>query len=635
MKYLFLLYFGTLSAWLSAQTPQDSIYRGGGGDGYASLIIDNPSDCFISTSQTYEGDGAAASIFANPNTCPMHNSTSGSDGFAMSGTSPLCPMHTATSGSDGFATAGTPPICPMHTTTSGNDGFAMAGTPPICIMHSTLSGGDGYAREGMLEDYCALIKRQLQTTACNTVDNGTFCNKFTDAQVGEPSGMAWAADGIQNTLWFEFFPPSSGVFSIETINSTFDTELAVYAADLATGCPDCQLASAESGGIGNNAKLTLSCLAPSRKYYLQLDGRNGEVGSTDIRISDICPTPATAGADECGNAPIVPHGAYNFCVSPNSAGITDPSPANMALVAGSSSTVCGQSVDVNLDNSTFFPIMWDQSELHIDVTLNQSMCGQGFSVMVFQPSSGNCPIPDQWGNIDNPLVACFEGNGLGNVGNLTGIVPNTIYYILIDGVNQDIGLIQLYFSSKLLPLTWLQFTGERRDNKHWLFWKTGTEEGVSHFEVERSNNGLQFAKIGNVTAVGNSQTPQSYTFVDEAPMQGFNYYRIQQVAQDLSTQYSNIIVLENNASFENAFSVYPNPALDECFVQCNTSLETTVFIELYDLLGRQLIRRRMDTPQNARQQLLIGHLAAGVYCIKVKNLQDQTLYQTKLVKQTN
>jgi hypothetical protein len=87
-----------------------------------------------------------------------------------------------------------------------------------------------------------------------------------------------------------------------------------------------------------------------------------------------------------------------------------------------------------------------------------------------------------------------------------------------------------------LPLTLVEFTGEAKGGKTLLKWKTADEENTFVFEVERSTDGASFTKTGTVTAMGSGA--HSYSFTDENPMAGNNYYRLKMVDKDGRFTYS-------------------------------------------------------------------------------------------------
>jgi hypothetical protein len=608
-------------------------FVGGDGGGFAVLKVNNPRGCLVFEGGSNSGDGYG---FGTTTTnCVMHSGAGNNDGYGFGTSATSCVMHSGAGNNDGYSVGISPAVCIMRSGAGFEDGYGVGLSPEVCFFIG--GDNDGYtSATGLTDDFCEVTKTRLFSQPCGVRDNGKYCNAFTGEQAaaGEPAGNIWSIDGIQNTLWFEFYPPSSGTFSIETINtdSTFDTQIAVYQVDALTHCPACQISSAESGGIGNNARIVLSCLDPNQLYYLQLDGNLGSTGKTAIRITDICPPPPYSGTDECDNNVVSQHNTYNLCLTPNTTGASDPDAASLTNIGNSSTSICGQNLDLNLENSTFLPVQFNSNALQIDVSLNQSLCNRGFSVMVFQAPSLLCPSSAQWGDAAHPLVGCFEGNGLGNVVQLDSLNPNTVYYILVDGVRGDGGLIQLDISP-ILPLTWLTFEGERIEQKHHLYWETGTEQNTAYFDIERSSDALNFEKIGNTAAAGNSSLPLGYMFIDSNPLIGHNYYRIKQVDNDQHFDYSRIIVLDNFSDGKLDFNIYPNPATEQITLYSQSQLVgNTCYFELYDVLGRLLMQQSIANLRQQSQDISVAHLLAGAYFIHIKNEENQVIYRHKLIK---
>ncbi|HYO22637.1 MAG TPA: hypothetical protein VER36_09535, partial [Flavisolibacter sp.] len=71
-----------------------------------------------------------------------------------------------------------------------------------------------------------------------------------------------------------------------------------------------------------------------------------------------------------------------------------------------------------------------------------------------------------------------------------------------------------------LPLDWLSFTARRKENTVALQWTTAIEVNTSHFDVERSVNGIEFTRMGQTTATGGVQNHYSYNEV--SPAKGVN-----------------------------------------------------------------------------------------------------------------
>ncbi|MEM9887574.1 MAG: lamin tail domain-containing protein [Bacteroidota bacterium] len=118
------------------------------------------------------------------------------------------------------------------------------------------------------------------------------------------------------------------------------------------------------------------------------------------------------------------------------------------------------------------------------------------------------------------------------------------------GQNNDDGL--------LLPVELSSFTGKRTTQSIQLNWTTASESNNSHFEIERSHNSKTFQAIGKVMGAGNSLAQSAYTFADQQPLKGMNYYRLRQVDFDGKYEYSEVVVV--NMEVEKEISIAPTLA---------------------------------------------------------------------------
>jgi len=94
-----------------------------------------------------------------------------------------------------------------------------------------------------------------------------------------------------------------------------------------------------------------------------------------------------------------------------------------------------------------------------------------------------------------------------------------------------------------LPVAFGQFTAVRQGTAAQLKWQTYVESNTKDFIVLRSGNGVNFTDIGTVAASGNSNAVKTYYFTDVTPLEGSNYYRIQERDLDLKSTYSGVKVL--------------------------------------------------------------------------------------------
>jgi hypothetical protein len=111
-------------------------------------------------------------------------------------------------------------------------------------------------------------------------------------------------------------------------------------------------------------------------------------------------------------------------------------------------------------------------------------------------------------------------------------------------------------SNSPLPVQLTEFTGVADKEVNHIGWTTVTEINCSYFEVERSNDGSNFTSLGTVQGAGNSTLTNHYTFTDETPFLGANYYRLKQMDYDGQYRYSNEISITNNNYLTLAVDVY-------------------------------------------------------------------------------
>lgn len=150
----------------------------------------------------------------------------------------------------------------------------------------------------------------------------------------------------------------------------------------------------------------------------------------------------------------------------------------------------------------------------------------------------------------------------------TESTPNNNWRAVAFGNNQFVGVgnsgtgDRAMLRTGSLPLTLVSFRAAEKDEKIFLTWVTSWEENTSHFDVERSTNGMSFTKVATVQASGNSVRTLSYEFRDNTPPQGTLYYRLRQVDTDGKFSYSLTVRTRISGHLE-AVSIGPNPTSGE------------------------------------------------------------------------
>ncbi len=153
------------------------------------------------------------------------------------------------------------------------------------------------------------------------------------------------------------------------------------------------------------------------------------------------------------------------------------------------------------------------------------------------------------------------------------------------------------------PVEWLNFAARAEGSSTLLEWATASEQNSDFFAVERSANRNEWTSLGIVAAAGNSDDLREYTYLDQAPQAGKNYYRLRQVDIDGKMQYSALVEM----TFDPApLSVYPNPAHN--WLNVTEPGESGQLVKIFELTGREVYRALSEDGKISLQGL-----APGVY----------------------
>lgn len=179
--------------------------------------------------------------------------------------------------------------------------------------------------------------------------------------------------------------------------------------------------------------------------------------------------------------------------------------------------------------------------------------------------------------------------------------------------NRALTATEIYqMASVALPLKLGDFTVSKKSNGAQLNWETISEQNSSHFEIEKSTDGNQYTKLGQVSAKGNSTDRQVYSWLDPVPVTGTIFYRLKLVDLDGSAMYSRVVVLKNMN--ELVVSTFPNPVHDLLNVQLTLQKKESIHLQLTDLSGKTVYNNTvaMQDGQNATS-ISVAHLPAGTY----------------------
>ncbi len=186
-----------------------------------------------------------------------------------------------------------------------------------------------------------------------------------------------------------------------------------------------------------------------------------------------------------------------------------------------------------------------------------------------------------------------------------------------------------------LPVTLASFSAIARDAKADLQWVTSSEINVSHFVVEKSFDGRQYADAAIVFAYGSAAGEARYQYFDNLATvtSPVVYYRLRSVDQDGKVQYSETRMIRLAAQPETGIRVttYPNPVTSTLQVSIPEGWQgKAVSYELYAAGGQQVYKTQTAAASQT-ESIQIAFLKAGMYIVKV-SCTGSTAIQ-KIIKQ--
>jgi len=244
----------------------------------------------------------------------------------------------------------------------------------------------------------------------------------------------------------------------------------------------------------------------------------------------------------------------------------------------------------------------------------------------FNPTTGS-------GNTPCPFPALPPGPG-GHWENLLFGTVNTVTDRVNNAVISSANLFKdwiLVDNSTPLPVTLASFNATCEGNTTVLSWATASEINNDFFSIEKSYNAIDFFEIGRKIGAGNSNSFNTYSFLDNNTTNEIAYYRLKQV--DFNGQFEYFNVVPTNCGKTTNFDV--NQIVfsdDQLGFTISTSEDEEFQLYLYDALGKIITSKKLTVTKGFNPiQFDRIHLSRGVYMLNI--IGEKNHYSTKVFKQ--
>ena len=245
-----------------------------------------------------------------------------------------------------------------------------------------------------------------------------------------------------------------------------------------------------------------------------------------------------------------------------------------------------------------------------NITCDNSELGanNGFQIGFFVGSCGSLS-----------KIGCETGAG-GSVTATTPWLPaGTHVIVAIDGNSgSNCAYTITAFNAIVLPITLKYFTAWKTPDANRLTWMTTSEKSFSHFDVEKSTDGVNFIRIGTVNGRGSNDNETAYSY-DDNEMKALQFYRLKYVDIDGKYSYSNILrVTRNDAT--NTKVIFSNKITSMLTLRIIDLPANELSIKIIDNSGREIKSQQVKINSGENSiNLNTGSIPSGFYYLMLSS----------------
>ena len=218
-------------------------------------------------------------------------------------------------------------------------------------------------------------------------------------------------------------------------------------------------------------------------------------------------------------------------------------------------------------------------------------------MIIYDGANDQAPVIGNWCT-DNPGTVMSS-----QVGGCLHVTFNADFSVTEEGWKATIAC------SIILPVELSRFIGQANETGNELIWTTESEINNQGFFIERSPDGKTFEEIAFINGKGNSFETVDYYFLDkEVDRNVLYYYRLNQVDDNGTTNYSDIISIESLGGSDGAVRIYPIPVIGK---------ELSV-----EIIGQDFDEIKFRVVNFTGRQTMAGKLSSGLNHLNVSSLQE-------------
>jgi len=197
-----------------------------------------------------------------------------------------------------------------------------------------------------------------------------------------------------------------------------------------------------------------------------------------------------------------------------------------------------------------------------------------------------------------------------------------------DGGLDLIAVTGISVADAVLPTRFITFNAVENNDIVNLSWIVENETSVIGYDIERSTDGIHYAKVNEIQATGNSTASKTYSLPDNVAgvLSNQLFYRIKQYDQSGGSYYSNTIAIRRNNKTASII-LYPNPASDFLYVNIASASNDKGILSVTNSAGAKISSQQIKlfNGNNSFTVDRVRSLPGGVYQLSIKLDSGRTI----------
>lgn len=178
----------------------------------------------------------------------------------------------------------------------------------------------------------------------------------------------------------------------------------------------------------------------------------------------------------------------------------------------------------------------------------------------------------------------------------------------------------------ILPLISTSVKAYQQNNNIVVEWKVENQSGVTQYDIEKSTDGIRYAKAGTLAARGGNISSVKYTWLDVNALSGTNFYRLGSISHGGETTYSQVLTVVIGKG-RPSYQVYPNPITGNFIILSLINQAKGIYtIRLYNPSSQLILKKQIIySGGSSAETISLGtNITRGSYLLQITGADRST-----------